>query len=104
MTKQTIANSNPETKPLYIIHVLGWDLGNTQDQEPELWPDLGFSCFDISSNIEIEPKEVIQKLEADILIAKADGKRVALVGHSIGGYYAAYMAEKFCLPFLLTHL
>jgi hypothetical protein len=36
MTKQTISNSNPEIKPLKIIHVLGWGLDSSQEQE--LWP------------------------------------------------------------------
>ena len=95
-------NSNTtETTPLSIIYVPGWNLGNIQEQE--LWPDLGFSCFDISSNPEIEPKHVIKELEADINTSIAAGHNVGLVGHSIGGYYAAYVAEKHKLPAVLIN-
>ena len=55
----SISNTT-ETTPLSIIYVPGWNLGNIQEQE--LWPSLGFSCFDISSNPELEPKAVIQEL------------------------------------------
>ena len=102
MTKQTITNNNTvETTPLTIIHVLGWELDN--DLERELWPSLGFSCFDISSNPELEPKHVIKELEADIHTAIESGHNVGLVGHSIGGYYAAYVAEKYRLPAILIN-
>ena len=102
MTKQTITNNNTvETTPLTIIHVLGWELDN--DPEQELWPSLGFSCFDISSNPELEPHEIIKELEADINTAIESGHNVGLVGHSIGGYYAAYVAEKYRLPAILIN-
>ena len=90
-----------QTKPLTVIYIHGWDLDN--DPERELWPSLGFSCFDISSNIDIEPKTVIQELQGDINTAIVAGHNVGLVGHSIGGYYAAYIAEKYHLPAILIN-
>ena len=102
MTNQTISETNHvETTPLTIIHILGWELDN--DPEQELWPSLGFSCFDISSNPELEPHEIIKELEADINTAIESGHNVGLVGHSIGGYYAAYVAEKHKLPAVLIN-
>jgi hypothetical protein len=73
------------------------------DPERELWPSLGFSCFDISSNLEIEPKAVLQELEEDIHASMAIGRNVGLIGHSVGGYYASYMAEKYRLPAILIN-
>ena len=70
------------------------------DQE---WPDLGFTSFDISREPKIKPNQVLQDLEADILTAMTDGYNVALVGDSMGGYYAAYMAEKYHLPAVLIN-
>ena len=96
MTKQIIS----ESAPLSIIHVLGWNLNKRLDPQ---WPNLGFISFDISTNPSISPKQVLQELEGDINELITNGHNVALVGDSIGGYYASHMASKYRLPVVLIN-
>lgn len=92
--------SNVYSFRIKIINVPGW-LSNDDD---DLWPKYdGFAYFDLASNPQLEPIAVINELEADINSYIAKGYSVCLIGHSLGGYYVACMAEKYGLPAVLIN-
>ena len=59
-----------------------------------------YSLSLLVSNLPISPKETILLLEE---IIKAHKKEVSLIGSSLGGFYAAYLAEKYKLKSVLIN-
>ena len=79
-----------------IIYAHGLKHGQSKSAKGELLcRKLGACTPDLPAN----PKEAVTVLE-DLILANTN---VMLVGHSLGGFYAAYLANKHNIPVILTN-
>ena len=62
-------------------------------------PDIDFQCPSLTPYA----KDTANTLEQLVEQAMADGKPVYLVGSSLGGFWATYLAEKYQLPAVLIN-
>ena len=122
MSKSTQVFGTLHKRPLSIICIPGWQLNSDnnylafadtwQSKLDQLqgvngqntsFPDVGVFTTDIASKPEMEPKTVIQELDCLINSYIETGLNIGLMGHSIGGYYAAFIAAKYHLPMVLIN-
>ena len=122
MSKSILTGGAATNQPLSLIYIPGWKLnaGNDDLAFTDTWQAVldqvqglieqtdplsgaGVLTAAVSSNPDIEPKVVVQELEGLIHSPLEAGLNVGVVGHSIGGYYAAYIAAKYHLPVVLIN-
>lgn len=63
-------------------------------------PELGEICAPF---IHFDPQDAIALAEAELLLLKQRHERVWIVGSSLGGFYATYLAEKHQVPAVLIN-
>ncbi|QUX96935.1 hypothetical protein C0J08_16670 [Marinomonas sp. CT5] len=63
--------------------------------------DMGVPDAVISPRLSWQPAEAIKQLEAIIEANLEQG--ITLIGSSLGGFYAVYLAEKYCLKTILVN-
>jgi predicted esterase YcpF (UPF0227 family) len=63
-------------------------------------PEVSFCCPDLAK---LSPAESISLVDHLIKVKQGEGRSVILMGSSLGGFYATYLAEKFLLPALLIN-
>ena len=122
MPNHTPAPTMAPDKSLSLIYIPGWqyapenshiehspmgqaalDKLQAIDRQQALLSESGIIIFDAATHPQTSPKEVIKQLDMLVSSERQKGLDVGLIGHAIGGYYGAYMAERYHLPAILIN-
>lgn len=89
-----------------LIHIHGFLSANNADRVVALQKYVeanGLAIDVISPRLSDTPEAAIQQLEQLILTERNNYRSIGLVGYSLGGYFATYLAEKYDLRAVLVN-
>ena len=88
-------------QPISLIYIPAWQ--QEREHQPFVLSGAEVLTAEFVQNPRAMPNDIVQKLDRMIIKQRQQGAKVGLIGHAIGGYYAAFMAEKHQLPAILIN-